>query len=115
MPITLSFYLDENVSKEIAYGLRTRNIDVITTHEIDHKGYKDEEHLACALVERRVFVTQDEDFLRLNSKQIPHAGIVYYKQRTKSDKAVIRYLIQMYDRLDAEDMMNQVVYLKPES
>ena len=111
MPNSLSFYLDENMPKEVADGLRTRNIDVITTPEIGHMGLKDEEHLAYALAEGRVFVTQDEDFLVLHSKQIPHAGIAYYKPRTKSNKDVIRGLVLIYDVLDADEMMNHVEFL----
>ena len=111
MTTRIRFYLDENMAKEVADGLRTRNIDVITTPEIGHMGFKDEEHLQYAFAEGRVFVTQDEDFLILHSKQIPHAGIAYYKPRTVSNKDVIRGLVLIYDVLDAEDMINHVEYL----
>lgn len=113
MPTRLRFYLDENMAKEVADGLRTRNIDVITTPEVGHMGFKDEDHLAYAVSEGLVFVTQDEDFLILHSKQITHAGIAYYKPRTVSNKDVIRGLVLMYDVLDAEEMINHVEYLKP--
>ncbi len=107
----IRFYLDENMAKEVADGLRTRNIDVITTPEAGHMGLKDEEHLRYALVEVRVFVTQDEDFLILHSRQIPHAGIAYYKPRTVSNKDVIRGLVLIYDVLDADEIMNHVEFL----
>ena len=107
----IRYYLDENMSKEVADGLRTRDIDVITTPEIGHMGYKDEEHLVYALAEGRVFVTQDEDFLILHSQQVPHAGIAYYKPRTVSNKDVIRGLVLIYDVLDASEMMNHIEYL----
>ena len=71
----IRFYLDENMAKEVADGLRTRSIDVITTPEIGHMGFTDEEHLAYAQNEGRVFVTQDEDFLILHSKQILMQGL----------------------------------------
>lgn len=111
MPTTISFYLDENMPKEVADGLRTRDIDVITTPEIGHMGYKDEEHLAYALAEGRVFVTQDEDFLILHSKQVPHAGIAYYKPRTIFNKDVIRGLVLIYYVLDSDDMINHIEFL----
>ena len=111
MPNNIRFYLDENMAKEVADGLRTRSIDVITTPETGHMGFKDEEHMRYALAEGRVFVTQDEDFLILHSQQIPHSGIAYYKPRTVSNKDVIRGLVLIYDVLDAEDMINQVEFL----
>ncbi|MCA0456644.1 MAG: DUF5615 family PIN-like protein [Chloroflexi bacterium] len=107
----ISFYLDENMPREVADGLRTRNIDVITTPEAGHIGFKDEQQIAYALQENRVFVTQDEDFLILHSKQVPHAGIVYYKPRTRSNKDVIRGLVLIYDVLQADEMTNHVEFL----
>jgi len=56
-------------------------------------------------------VTQDEDFLILHSKQVPHAGIAYYKPRTLSNKEVIRGLAFIYDVLDRDDMMNHIEFL----
>ena len=56
-------------------------------------------------------MTQDEDFLILHSKQVPHAGIIYYKPRTRSNKDVIRGLVLIYDILDADEMTNHVEFL----
>ena len=107
----IRFYLDENIAKEVAEGLHTCDIDVVTTPEIGHMGFANEEHLASARVEKRVFVTEDEDFLVLHSKGIPHAGIAYYKQRTLTIKEVIRALTLIYEVMTDDEMMNRIEYL----
>jgi predicted nuclease of predicted toxin-antitoxin system len=111
MTNSIRFYLDENIAKEFAKGLKTRDIDVVTTPELGHMVFTDEQHLAHALLEDRVFVTEDEDFLRHHSEGIPHAGIVYYKQKTRSIKEIIRGLALIYDVYSPEDMINHVEYL----
>jgi predicted nuclease of predicted toxin-antitoxin system len=78
MKARIRFYLDENVNTSVAKGLRTRGIDVLTTPEAGNMGLRDEEHVAFALAENRVIVTQDRDFLVLSSQGVKHAGIVYY-------------------------------------
>jgi predicted nuclease of predicted toxin-antitoxin system len=75
----IKFYLDENVANAVAEVLRTRDIDVLTTPEAGRQSLPDEDHLAFALLQQRVLVTQDEDFLILASKTTEHAGIAYYK------------------------------------
>jgi predicted nuclease of predicted toxin-antitoxin system len=49
----------------VAEGLRNRGIVVLTTPEAGNMGLDDEGHLAYALAEGRVIVTQDGDFLGL--------------------------------------------------
>ena len=109
--IEIRFYLDENVENQIAKSLRTRSIDVLTTHEADHIGWKDEQHLEFARVEQRVIVTQDTDFLKLHAEEHPHAGIVYYKPQTRTPKQILRELLVIYEILQPEDMKNHIEYL----
>lgn len=104
----IRFYLDENVENQIAKGLRTRGIDVMTTAESGHMGWKDEEHLAFGLAERRIIFTHDDDFLRLHNQGKPHAGIVYCKQQTRTVKQILRGLILIYEILQPEDMANHL-------
>ncbi len=104
----IRFYLDEHIDKQIAKGLRTRQIDVLTTVEAGRMGHKDHEHLAFALAEQRVMVTQDADFLILHAQGEPHAGIIYYKPQTRTVKQVLRGLILIYEILEAADMKNHI-------
>ena len=44
----LSFYLDENIQTALADALKTRGIDVLTTHEAGNVGIEDIRQLAYA-------------------------------------------------------------------
>jgi uncharacterized protein with PIN domain len=107
----IRFYLDENVANDIAEGLRHRGIDVVTTPEAGNMGLTDEEHLAFALAQNRVIVTQDSDFLILDSQGLPHAGIVYYKPQTRTVKDIISGLLLIYGVLSPEEMHNHIEFL----
>ncbi len=109
--VEIRFYLDENVENQIAKGLRTLQIDALTTAEANHIGWKDEEHLAFALAEQRVIVTQDSDFLKLHAHGHPHAGIAYYKPQTRTPKQILRGLLLIYEILQPRDMKNHIEYL----
>ncbi len=111
MPDKIRFYLDENIANEVANGLRNYAIDVITTPEAGHIGFSDEQHLEFALAENRVFVTEDEDFLMLHNAGVAHAGISYYKHRSRSVKEVIRGLVLIFEVLIPDEMLNHVEYL----
>jgi uncharacterized protein with PIN domain len=107
----IRFYMDENMDNDIAKALRGRGIDVLTTAEANRIGSTDTDQVTFARNENRVLVTQDEDFLILDSQQINHAGIAYYKQRTRTIKEVVRGLILIYEVLTPEEMVNHVEFL----
>lgn len=64
----VKFYLDENIAKSVADGLRRRGIDVLTISEAGKLGAKDEEHFTLSHEQKRVIVTYDADFLLLSIK-----------------------------------------------
>lgn len=111
MKTELRFYTDENVANQIAAGLRTRHIDVVTTSEAGTMGLADVEHLQYARAHNRVIITQDSDFIVLASHGTEHTGIVYYKPQTRSPKQIIRGLLRLCELLSAEEMVNRVEYL----
>ncbi len=104
------FHLDQHVANAVALGLRLRGIDVSTTHDPGLQDADDLAHIAYAVAEDRVIFTQDDDFLRHHHAGVPHAGIVYSKQGSRSIGEVVRYLKLMNDCLDAEDMIGEVEY-----
>ncbi|MEX1019224.1 MAG: DUF5615 family PIN-like protein [Litorilinea sp.] len=110
MPERVKFYLDEHVHPAVAAGLRRRGVDVLTTQEAGMRSASDIEHLAFATREGRVFVTQDDDFLRLHAGGEPHVGIAYCPQRTDVGH-VVRGLLLIYQILLADDMNNHIEYL----
>src|SRR3954465_2030601 len=106
----IRFYMDEHVARAVVLGLRQRGIDVLTVPEANHLGATDEEQLAFAQKEGRVFFTRDADFLRLHASGVPHAGIAYTSRRV-SIGAVIRGLALIHEILDADEMKGHVEYL----
>jgi len=106
----IRFHLDQHVANAVALGLRRRGIDVSTTLEAALQDAEDRAHIAYALTEGRVIFTQDDDFLRHHHAGVPHAGIVYSKQGSRSIGEIVRYLKLMNDCLDTEDMIGEVEY-----
>ena len=106
----LKYYLDEQVPKAIANGLKIRGVDVITVVEAGLLGATDEEHLEKAKSEKRIIFTQDDDFLRLHAGGKEHSGIVYAHQG-KAIGTLISGLMLIYQALEAEEMINHVEYL----
>ncbi len=104
------FYTDEHISKAVVRGLRQRNVDVFTVSDAAMMGRSDLDHLRFACGERRVIVTQDDDFLRLAAAGEPHSGIIYAPQRT-STRNMIRGLILIHRVLDADEMFGQIEFL----
>jgi hypothetical protein len=47
----VKFYLDENVPRAVAEGLRRRGVDVLTVQEAENSGLSDHEQLTFALTE----------------------------------------------------------------
>jgi predicted nuclease of predicted toxin-antitoxin system len=107
----IRFQLDEHISPAIASALRQRGIDVITAREARLLGATDMQHLARAYAERRVMVTQDDDFLRLHHEQQPHAGIAYCKQGSRSIGQTIASLVLLHEILEPHEIAGQIEYL----
>jgi predicted nuclease of predicted toxin-antitoxin system len=92
MPRTIRFHLDEHVSHAVADGLRRLSIDATTTPDANLLGADDADQVAYGLAQGRVIFTQDDDFLVLAAAGMPHAGVVYCRQNTRSIGQVIRAL-----------------------
>jgi hypothetical protein len=107
----LRFHLDEHIDSAIADGLRRRGIDVTTTPEAGLRGAADEAHVAFALSESRVVVTNDADFLRLHRQGLTHAGIAFTQHGLRSIGELLRGLILLSDCLESADMECQVEYV----
>jgi predicted nuclease of predicted toxin-antitoxin system len=109
--MALRFHLDENVSAAVAEGLRRRGIDVMTAGEGRLLGASDLAHLEHCRAAGRILFTQDSDFLILASSGIPHRGIVFSANGTRSIRQMIETLILIDACLYAEDMNNHIEYI----
>jgi predicted nuclease of predicted toxin-antitoxin system len=107
----IRFHLDENVSNAVAEGLRRRVIDVTTTPEQGLISVSDEEQIAFALAQQRVIFTQDDDFLKLHQANVPHPGIVYCHQNSRSIGEIIKTLSLLWEWVAPEDMMGHVEFI----
>jgi predicted nuclease of predicted toxin-antitoxin system len=109
LPVT--FHLDEHIPPALADALRNRGIDVTITADAALTGTGDREHLAFAANAGRVVITQDVDFLRLHAEGTPHAGIVFWRQQTRSIGEVRRRVLLIHATMSPDDMKNRVEYL----
>ena len=74
-------------------------------------GRDDVDHLDFARTNQRILVTQDEDFLVMHAAGVPHTGIAYCHQHSRSIGEMIRSLLLIHQCLSAEEMVGQVEFL----
>jgi predicted nuclease of predicted toxin-antitoxin system len=77
----MRFFLDEDLSDQVARLARSAGVDAISSHEIGRNGLPDEVQLRWAAQEERCLVTRNEkDFVPLTNQffinQLPHRGIL---------------------------------------
>ena len=111
MPRTILFHLDENVDPRIAAGLRIHGIETTTTPEAGLLQADDLEQLAYIMLQGRVIVTQDPDFLRLHAAGHPHPGIAFYPSASRSIGKVIRGIRMIWELLEPAEIANRIEYL----
>ena len=84
--------------------------NTLTVPEADLLGASDEAHLEQARIAGRVLLIQDDDFLRLHSAGVNHAGIAYAPQGASIGE-IIRSLMMIHQVLEAEGMIGHIEYL----
>lgn len=93
----IRFHLDEHVDPDIGRALRRHGVDVTTTVEAGLRTRSDSAQLDFILLEQRVMVTHDADFLRFASSNSDHPGIAYCHKTARSISDIIRSLILIYE------------------
>jgi predicted nuclease of predicted toxin-antitoxin system len=111
MPRTIRFHLNEHCPHANAEGLRRLGIDVTTSTDAGLLRAPDEDHIAFGRSEGRVIFTEDDDFLVLAARGLPHAGIVYCHQQTRSIGEIIDGLTLVWEVYEPEEMVGRVEYL----
>lgn len=111
MPRTIRFHLDEHCSHAIALGLRRAGIDVTTTSEAGLLHAPDERHIAFARLANRVIFTQDDDFLVLHARGVPHCGILYCRQGPRAVGWIIDALTLIWEVYEPEELVGKVEYI----
>lgn len=110
----LSAYADECVDVAIIDGLRRRGMDVVTARDRNQLHTDDEILLETATAEDRILLTNDPDFLRINTAWLstsrPHSGIVFWPQTLPIGDAVIR-ILGFAARTSPADAENDVAFI----
>ena len=113
--IVSTLYLDEDVSVLLAELLRPHGFDVLTTREAHNLGQSDSFQLLFAGTQQRAVLTHNRhDFEALHrsalAEQQAHAGIIIANRRA-SDADLARRVMKLLNRLSAEEMKNQLLYI----
>ncbi len=111
----LAFYMDHQVRGQITRGLRGRGIDVITAHEDNRPDVDDEALLDRAGELGRVFVSQDQDALRIarlrQKSNQEFSGVAFVEQEQINIGKAIEYLELMAHLMTIDEMRNHVEYV----
>jgi Domain of unknown function (DUF5615) len=113
--LSVALYLDANVPRQIAVGLRLRAIDVITVQEDQRAGLPDPQVLDRATELQRVLFSRDDDLLAIAHQRQqtdrPFYGVIYSHPKGSSIGDCVRDLELIATFCDPEDCINQVQYL----
>jgi predicted nuclease of predicted toxin-antitoxin system len=107
----IRFHLDQHVARWVARALRRRGIDVTTAAEAGLQDADDALHVAFARREGRALVTHDRDYLVLRAQGVPHAGLCYCHQQSRTPQQVLDMLLLIHACYDDQEMMGRVEYL----
>src|SRR5690242_20449576 len=99
------------MSPALADALRHRGVEVTATADAGLVGGADRDHLSFAIAAGRVVITEDVDFLRLHAEGMPHAGIVYCHDQSRSIGEMLRRLVLIHAALSPEEMKNRGEYV----
>src|SRR3546814_742560 len=99
------FLIDEHIDDAVGAALKLRGYDVLSLAEAGLLGADDEvQILPFALLENRVLVTRDSDFLTMHARGDSHSGIVHWHGKKRNLREAIHYLLQLGRKETMESM-----------
>jgi predicted nuclease of predicted toxin-antitoxin system len=120
----LKFYTDNHIAKAVAVQLRKRGIDAIRCEEVNMANASDLAHLEYAAKEKRILITNDDDFLKLDQnwriEGKNHAGIMFCLSHIQGKNMVGRIIqecLELHELIAGgagtieEDIENQIIYI----
>ena len=110
----ISLYLDEDVDVLIARLVQSRAFSALTAHDADRTGKSDAEQLDFATAGHMAILTHNrDDFEKLAREYTDarrnHCGIFIATRRSPYE--ITRRLIVLLNRITADEMDNQVLYI----
>ena len=113
--MSIRLYMDVHVPYAISFGLRLREVDVVTSQEDSTAELEDSDLLDRATALGRALFTQDTDFLRIASErqraEIEFAGIIFGNQNEMTVSGCIRDLELIAKVYEPEELTDRVEYL----
>ena len=112
------FYFDEDADARLAEALRSRGYDVETTAAAGRRRTPDDDQLAYAVDQGRVFVTHNiRHFPRIHAEWIAaergHRGLVVLIGQARIG-VWLRRMEHLLKHLSAEELVNRLVFLGAE-
>jgi len=111
----LKAYADENVIAPLVEALRRRGMDVVTVQERGRREADDAELLDEALLDERLMLTNDTDFLAIASDRASRgesfAPIIYWPQQQRRIGDLVQALIALASNHEYSQLLGQVVFL----
>ena len=110
-------YLDEDaMRRSLVFGLRTRNVNVLTALDAEMINREDEDHLLKAVsFERSVYTYNTADFCLLHQEWMSqgrsHNGIIVAAQQRYPVGEELRRLMRLLSSVTAEQMQNRLEFL----
>lgn len=113
--MAIALYLDEDVDPLLAYVLRDRGFDCVSTREAHNLGRSDHEQLTFATTQGRVILTFNvKDFVRLVKESAVsdrhHAGIIVSDHLPFRE--LLRRVLVLLQRHAHTDMTNRLLWLQ---
>lgn len=114
-PLFIRLYVDEDVHPMVAAALRARGFDAISVHETGRRGLADSEQMVFAVTMERALLTFNMvDFLELHRERLKtgqsHWGIILCEQAPVGE--MVRRLLNLLNRVTADELRNQVYWLQ---
>jgi len=111
----VGLYLDHNVRRAIAIGLRKRGVDVVTALEDQHAASRDDVVLVRTTELGRVLFSHDDDLLAITAQWLRvgrrFAGLAFAQQTEITVAEAIRDLELLAKTSELAMTENQVVFL----
>src|SRR5438105_809400 len=102
--MAMLFYLDEDLSQQVAAIARSLGVDTTSSHECGRDGLSDHEQLQLAAQDGRCVVTRNrDDFIALTvvcfENRWPHAGVLIVTSRlARAGAAAVAHALAAYAR-----------------
>ncbi len=109
----MSFLLDHDVYAIAARLLRRLGHDVVTVGKLGLSQAEDEELLAVAQSQNRIFVTRDSDFGHLVFVRGLGAGVLYLRMLPSMQNAIHRELELVLAKYKETDLIRTFVVIEP--